>query len=50
MGAGQFFYRVGWALMGIPTGYRKPWKPLLRYGPYRWGAELANFSLERIKW
>jgi hypothetical protein len=32
----------GWWLMGLPTGIREPWPLLLRWGPYRWGAWLAN--------
>jgi hypothetical protein len=36
--------RMGWALMGVPTGVREPWTLLLRYGPYRWGAALFNRS------
>ena len=34
--------RIGWFLMGIPTGIRQPSRWLLRYGPYRLGAWLAN--------
>lgn len=34
--------RIGWWLMGLPTGLREPWPFLLRWGPYRWGAYLAN--------
>lgn len=34
--------RFGWWLMGWPTGIRTPWQFLLRFGPYRWGAWLAN--------
>lgn len=34
--------RLGWWLMGLPTGVRRPYKFLLRYGPYRWGAWLVD--------
>lgn len=34
--------RLGWWLMRLPTGIRKPSRVLLRWGPYRWGAWLAN--------
>jgi hypothetical protein len=29
-------------LAGLPTGYRKPWRLLLAYGPYMWGMALYN--------
>ncbi len=34
--------RLGWWLMGWPTGWRKPSSRLLRYGPYRWGSKLTD--------
>lgn len=38
--------RLGWWLMGLPTGIRRPWRFLLRFGPYRWGARLIDETLE----
>jgi hypothetical protein len=33
---------LGWWLMTIPCGIRKPSVGFLRYGPHRWGGALYN--------
>ncbi len=36
--------KFGWWLMSLPTGYSEPSMFLLKYGPYRWGAKLSDWS------
>jgi hypothetical protein len=43
----RFLFWVGWKLMGFPIGVREPNMTVLRYGPYRWGAWLANIRCGR---
>ena len=39
--------KVGWFLMKIPAGIRRPSVWVLRYGPYRWGGALFQWGFNR---
>lgn len=49
--AGNRRMRIGWWLMGVPTGYSEPWLFLLRFGPYRLGAMIYDWGAKaHDKW